>query len=124
MQQPYHFLAFDCGATSGRGVLAVFDGDGFRMEEVCRFPNQTLETGGKYYWNVYSIYEHFLACLTDLAKKGLKINSIGIDTWGVDSAASRRMGACSVCRGRTGILIRPGCRRRFSGFSRGRNSMG
>ena len=84
MQQPFHFLAFDCGATSGRGVLAVFDGDGFRMEEVCRFPNQTLEIGGKYYWNVYSIYEHFLACLSDLAKKGLKINSIGIDTWGVD----------------------------------------
>ena len=78
------FLAFDCGATSGRGILASFENGCFRMEEVCRFPNQPLELGGKYYWNVYSIYEHFLECLSDLAKNGVKINSIGIDTWGVD----------------------------------------
>ena len=54
------------------------------MEEVYRFPNQTLETGGKYYWNVYSIYEHFLKCLTELGKRHIPLDSIGIDTWGVD----------------------------------------
>ena len=54
------------------------------MEEVFRFPNQTLEIGGKYYWNVYSIYEHFLKCLTDLGKRHIPLDSIGIDTWGVD----------------------------------------
>ncbi|MBQ8022583.1 MAG: rhamnulokinase [Bacteroidales bacterium] len=84
MEQRHTFLAFDCGATSGRGILATFGPDGFRMEEVCRFPNQILELGGKYYWNVYSIYEEFLKCLTDLGRKGIEINSIGIDTWGVD----------------------------------------
>ena len=54
------------------------------MEEVYRFPNQTLEIGGKYYWNVYSIYEHFLKCLTDLGKRHIPLDSIGIDTLGVD----------------------------------------
>ena len=54
------------------------------MEEVYRFPNQTLEIGGKYYWNVYSIYEHFLKCLTELGRRHISIDSIGIDTWGVD----------------------------------------
>ena len=80
----YRLLAFDCGATCGRAILGIFSNDGFRMEEVYRFPNQTLEIGGKYYWNVYSIYEHFLKCLTELGKRNIPLDSIGIDTWGVD----------------------------------------
>ena len=84
MDRCYRFLAFDCGATSGRAILGTFANGGFRMEEIYRFPNQTLEIGGKYYWNVYSIYEHFLKCLTELGKRHVKLDSIGIDTWGVD----------------------------------------
>lgn len=84
MDKRYRFLAFDCGATSGRAILGTFKDGGFTMEEVYRFPNQTLEIGGKYYWNVYGIYEHFLKCLTDLGKRRIPIDSIGIDTWGVD----------------------------------------
>ncbi len=80
----YKFLAFDCGATSGRAMLATFSGGSFSMEEVYRFPNQPLEVGGKFYWNVFSIYGHFLKCLRDLSSKGVKLDSIGIDTWGVD----------------------------------------
>ena len=77
-------LAFDCGATSGRAMLGTFIDDEFKMEEVYRFPNQILEIGGKYYWNVYGIYEHLLRCLTELARQGVRLESIGIDTWGVD----------------------------------------
>jgi rhamnulokinase len=84
MERTYRFLAFDCGATSGRAILGTFSDGNFRMEEVYRFPNQTLEIGGKYYWNVYSIYEHFIKCLTELGKRNIKLDSIGIDTWGVD----------------------------------------
>ena len=79
-----NFLAFDCGATSGRAMLACFDEGGFRMEEVYRFPNQMLQIGSKFYWNVYSIYEHFVKCIDDLQARGVRIDSIGIDTWGVD----------------------------------------
>ena len=84
MDKHYHFLAFDCGATSGRAILGTFSDGSFRMEEVYRFPNQTLEIGGKYYWNVYGIYEHFIKCLTEVGKRHIPIDSIGIDTWGVD----------------------------------------
>lgn len=84
MDRHYRFLAFDCGATSGRAILGTFANDGFRMEEVYRFPNQTLEIGGKYYWNIYGIYEHFLKCLTELGQRHIPMDSIGIDTWGVD----------------------------------------
>ena len=78
------YLAFDCGATSGRAMLGSFTDGTFEMEEVYRFPNQILELGGAYYWNVYAIYEHILCCLTELARQGVKLTSIGIDTWGVD----------------------------------------
>ncbi|MBR5082128.1 MAG: rhamnulokinase [Bacteroidales bacterium] len=84
MDKHYRFLAFDCGATTGRAILGTFKDSGFTMEEVYRFPNQTLEIGGKYFWNVYSIYEHFLKCLTELGKRHIPLDSIGIDTWGVD----------------------------------------
>ena len=80
----HRFLAFDCGATSGRAMLGTFTNDDFKMEEVYRFPNQMLELDGAYYWNVYAIYEHILRCLTQLAQKGVQLDSIGIDTWGVD----------------------------------------
>ena len=84
MDKHYRFLAFDCGATTGRAILGTFKDGGFTMEEVYRFPNQTLEIGGKYYWNVYSIYAHLLKCLTELGKRHIPLDSIGIDTWGVD----------------------------------------
>lgn len=80
----YRFLAFDCGTTSGRAILGTFADGTFRMEEVYRFPNQTLEIGGKYYWNVYGIYEHLLKCLTELGKRHIPLDSIGINTWGCD----------------------------------------
>ena len=82
--ETHHFLAFDCGATSGRAILGTLGEGRFSMKEVYRFPNRTLEIGGKFYWNVYSIYEHFLACLTQLGREGVRPDSIGIDTWGVD----------------------------------------
>ena len=78
------FLAFDCGATSGRAILATFDGGKFKMEEVYRFPSGIIELGGKYYWDIMAIYSHFLECLGKLGREGVKIDSIGIDTWGVD----------------------------------------
>lgn len=80
----HRFLAFDCGATSGRAVLATFDGGTFSMEEVYRFPSGIIEAGGKYYWDILSIYSHFLECLKRIGREGLQIDSIGIDTWGVD----------------------------------------
>ena len=43
------FLAFDCGATSGRAVLATFSDGAFDMKEVYRFPSGIIELNGKYY---------------------------------------------------------------------------
>ena len=78
------FLAFDCGATSGRAVLATFQAGRFEMEEVYRFSSGIIGLGGKYYWDILSIYQHFVHCLDGLEQRGIRPDSIGIDTWGVD----------------------------------------
>ena len=84
MTDTHRFLAFDCGATSGRAMLATFDKGAFSMEEVYRFPNGIVEQEGKYFWDIAAIFDHFRKCLAQLEREGVHVDSIGIDTWGVD----------------------------------------
>lgn len=84
LQDTYHFLGFDCGATSGRAMLATFSGGHFTMEEVYRFPSEMVRRGGRIYWDVLAMRDHFVQCLDEMERKGIRLDSIGIDTWGVD----------------------------------------
>ena len=84
MSHTHTFLAFDCGATSGRGVLATFEGGRFEMKEVYRFPSEMIRRDGRMYWDVLAMRDHFVACLEQLEREGIRPDSIGIDTWGVD----------------------------------------
>lgn len=79
-----NFIAFDLGATSGRAILGTVEGGKLASEEVYRFPNSVMEKDGKYYWDIYSLFDHFKAALKKVAGMGVKVESIGIDTWGVD----------------------------------------
>lgn len=78
------FLAFDIGATSGRAVVGTLAGVKFEMREIYRFPNIILPLHGKYYWDIYQLYQALKESLRICAKEQLAIDSIGIDTWGVD----------------------------------------
>ncbi|MBQ8449814.1 MAG: rhamnulokinase [Bacteroidaceae bacterium] len=78
------FLAFDLGATSGRAVTVTLCGNKFDIEEIHRFPNGIMQLEGKYYWNVYSLYEELKKALRICVLRNIKPHSIGIDTWGVD----------------------------------------
>ena len=81
-----YFVGVDLGATSGRVILATLCGDGIALEVLHRFPNRLLSIGGKYYWNIYSLYEEILHGLTLAGQRRIPVDSIGIDTWGVDMA--------------------------------------
>lgn len=78
------FLAFDIGATSGRAVLVILINGKFEMREIHRFPNNLLELHGKYYWNIYNLYEELKKSLSLCTQQHIVPDSIGIDTWGVD----------------------------------------
>lgn len=99
------FLAFDLGATSGRSILGTLRDGKLQMKELTRFPNQILELGGHYYWNIFSLYEHLKAGMIACAKEGAKITSIGIDTWGVDFALTVKTAKSWACPWHTEICI-------------------
>ena len=90
-QQPktmaeYNFVAVDLGATSGRVILATFGGEGVKMEEIHRFPSPIIQICGHFYWDLPAIYQSVLKGLKMVAERGIDVQSIGIDTWGVDYA--------------------------------------
>lgn len=84
MKDRYNFLAIDIGATSGRTILGTLENNKLILNEISRFSNKILEIHGKYYWNIYSIYEHLKEALAEVARQHVSLHSIGIDTWGVD----------------------------------------
>ena len=84
MEQKKYFFAVDLGATSGRTIVGSINEGRFDLEEVTRFPNNLIEQGGHYYWDIYALYFEIIRGLKEVARRGLEITSIGIDTWGVD----------------------------------------
>ena len=81
--KPY-FFAVDLGATSGRTIVGHLDEGQIKLEEVTRFPNNLIEQGGHYYWDIHALYFEMIRGLKEVANRSLNITSIGIDTWGVD----------------------------------------
>ena len=84
MDTNQYFFAVDLGATSGRTIIGSLKDEKIMLEEVTRFPNNLIEQGGHFYWDIYALYFEIIRGLKEVAQRGLKITSIGIDTWGVD----------------------------------------
>lgn len=78
------FFAVDLGATSGRTILGVLSAGNLELRELTRFPNNIIEVGGHFYWDIYALYHEIIRGLKVVAQEGIEIESIGIDTWGVD----------------------------------------
>lgn len=79
-----NYLAIDLGATSGRTILGTFPDGELRLKELTRFPNNIVRQGGRCYWDIWQLYEEILRGLREVARRKIKLTSIGIDTWGVD----------------------------------------
>jgi rhamnulokinase len=83
MTSPRKFLAFDLGAESGRGILGLFDGARLTLDVVHRFPNGPVRTLDTMHWDVLRLHAEMLHAMRLCAGKG-GVESVGIDTWGVD----------------------------------------
>ena len=84
MEKKEYYFAVDLGATSGRTIIGSIEDGRFTLEEVTRFPNNLIEQGGHFYWDIHALYFEIIRGLKEVASRGLTITSIGIDTWGVD----------------------------------------
>ena len=76
-------LAFDFGASSGRAMLATFDGETFAMEEIHRFSNDPVYVNGVLYWDILRLFHEIKQGILKAVQCG-GFDCIGIDTWGVD----------------------------------------
>lgn len=97
-----NFLAVDLGATSGRTILGSIVEGRLEQRELTRFSNPIIETGGHCYWDIFALYGEIVRSLKKVADEHLGIESIGIDTWGVDVVMIGRDG---------GVLRNPYCYR-------------
>jgi rhamnulokinase len=77
-------LAFDLGAESGRAVIINLDEQKVTMKQIHRFPNRPTPLAGTLYWDFHFLFAEILHALRICAEKNIKIDSIGVDTWGVD----------------------------------------
>ena len=84
MESKKYFFAVDLGATSGRTIIGSLSNGKFDLEELTRFGNNLIETGGHFYWDIYALYFEIIKGLKLVAQRNIAIQSIGIDTWGCD----------------------------------------
>ena len=79
-----NYLAIDIGATSGRAILGVLEDGRVTIEEIARFPNRMIREDGHWMWDIQALYDSVIKALKTVADRNIGIESVGIDTWGVD----------------------------------------
>ena len=77
-------LAFDIGASNGRGMVGRFDGEKITLHRVGTFENNFIPQGELGYWDVPHILKELKVCFQQARAQGFEPASFGIDTWGVD----------------------------------------
>ena len=93
MSQTINCIAIDLGASGGKVIVGSFNGNEVIVTEIYRFTNSPIQLVDHIYWDFLYLFNE--------VKKGIqlayrkfdgKINSIGIDTWGVDYAFLDKQG--------------------------------
>lgn len=76
-------LAIDFGASSGRVMLGTYDGNKITAKEIHRFSNDPVIVNGTMYWDVLRLFYEVKQGMIKAKAYG-NIDSVGVDTWGVD----------------------------------------
>jgi rhamnulokinase len=85
MSSAASFLAVDLGASSGRVMDCRWDGAGFNLEQVHRFPNGGVRFGSSLHWDLLRIWSEIQTGLKKFSASRSDLPAgIGIDAWGVD----------------------------------------
>ena len=79
-----HYLAVDIGASSGRHIVGWMDNGELKTEEVYRFPNGVTEQDGHLTWDIDALTEHVKTGIEKARERFSDIESLSVDTWGVD----------------------------------------
>lgn len=81
----HRFLAIDLGAESGRAILGTLSEGRLSLEELHRFPNTPVRLPTGLYWDTLRLFHEIRHALAVCGReRGIELDGIGIDTWGVD----------------------------------------
>lgn len=79
------FVAADLGASNGRVIAGVWDGDTLQLDEIQRFATPAIRLKGYCYWDVLFLHSNIVEGLRKIAQRyGEQVVSISVDTWAVD----------------------------------------
>jgi rhamnulokinase len=79
-----NFLAFDLGAESGRAILGRLQSGILAINEIYRFPNEPVQFRNELHWDALRLWHEIKR--TFESSLHVKVESVGVDTWGVDFA--------------------------------------
>ena len=83
------YLAIDIGASSGRHIIGWAENGKIMTEELYRFPNGLTELDGHLTWDIDALLGHVKRGIEIAKEKHPDIESLSIDTWGVDYVLMR-----------------------------------
>ena len=86
MPEARNYLAIDLGAESGRSILGLLANEKLMLTETHRFPNVPVRLPDGLHWDVLRLWAEIKAGIAKTVKRGVKLDSLGVDTWGVDFA--------------------------------------
>lgn len=84
-----YYLAIDIGASSGRHIVGYLRDGELVTEELYRFPNGMDNVDGHLVWDTERLFNEVVTGIAEAFKKYPKIESLSIDTWGVDYVIMR-----------------------------------
>lgn len=79
-----YYLAIDIGASSGRHIVCYKQDGQYITDEVYRFFNGMDEVDGHLIWNIERLFDEIKQGIKKAFEKYKIIQSLSIDTWGVD----------------------------------------
>ncbi len=79
-----YYLAIDIGASSGRHIVGYLENGELKTSEVYRFPNGMDTVNGSLVWDTERLFREIKCGIKAAHEKFGKIESLSIDTWGVD----------------------------------------
>lgn len=81
-------VAVDLGAESGRAVVGVLSAGGLETAEVHRFVHGPVALPSGLHWDITGLWREIVAGLARAGawcrERGLRVQTVGVDTWGVD----------------------------------------
>ena len=97
MKKTKFYLAIDIGASSGRHIVGHEENGHLMTDEVYRFPNGVKRRGKRLVWDIDALFDNVKKGIKNAFLKYPNIESLSIDTWGVDYVLLTEDGYLSPC---------------------------